>query len=227
MPRVAPIAAMTAAALLLPVAPASASCIAPSPTAWPGAGAKRIVIARALPGPSSGGFLLSPATFAVRATEKGPRVARITVRTQSTDAGNGSVGMTSVGIAPRAGELWRLFTRTGSGLFSPGCDASARVSKVGGAVRLRVDGRSVLAAPATWNGRPRTSVAPPTVRLRGARLMLRAPSRLTAVALLRGDRVVRADARPARSYRLKVEGARRGDRLVVDTGGGFASLRVG
>jgi len=92
--------------------------------------AQLVFNAVALRGPNYRGVLLSPARFRVRHYGKGsgPRFVRVTTATRKI--GRDSYVTVGEGIAPRAGELWRIYGSRGkNGVVQTSfCSGSARLA---------------------------------------------------------------------------------------------------
>ncbi len=86
-----------------------------------------IVVGTFASGPTvDGGVLIGPATFNVRRYVKGrgPDVVRVTTRELGGGSGN------SEGIAPKAGEQWRIYAQRHDGvLHTSVCDQSHRLER--------------------------------------------------------------------------------------------------
>jgi hypothetical protein len=129
--------AMTASVLLWPLlvhAPAYAVCAAAT-EAQQRAQADVVFDGRALPGPGVGGRLSTPARFEVRAYLEGDGPGVVEVVTASRDEGGGVVSHISTGIAPRAGETWRIYAQQPAGggpLETSVCAGSTRLAAAPG-----------------------------------------------------------------------------------------------
>jgi hypothetical protein len=111
--------------------PASASC-AETTEAEQRAQADVVLEGRALPGPGVDGILFTPARFEVDEYLEGDGPDVVEVVTATRDEGGGMVSHLSVGIAPRAGETWRLYaTRSADGgpLETSLCAGSIRLAE--------------------------------------------------------------------------------------------------
>lgn len=138
-----------------------------------------VVTAKAQPGPlaQNGVGLLSPATFRVVAYDQGSGPREIKVQTALTTGPSGLLAM-SEGVNPLAGQTWRLW-----GSIAP--DGSLQTSVCAGsslagaqqAPTLSAGRKSATMRVASFTGVPRRGTLPTVAVRRGAKALLRLPSR--------------------------------------------------
>ena len=209
-------------ALFVPSA-ALAACVPPrGPHSYSGA-AEVVLDAVALDGPQS------PARFEVRRYEKGVGPNVVLVHT-----GVQGLGVLSEGIAPHAGERYRIFgTRTSAGVIETGvCVGTRRIEHEAGGLVLRTGARQAAAVRSTYLGHG-FEHSPHTLRVTRGGLVtitLEHPGSVGSISVInRAGRLV-ATAAPDRSvrrftFRLSTR-IKRSQTMVLDTGEGFYAITV-
>jgi hypothetical protein len=198
---------------LLP-APAHASCAAlPRPY---DEFAQVVFVGRALDGPATpSGELLSPARFAVIAYEKGGGPAERVVGTAVEAAPvPGVFGVSSEGISPSAGQVWRIYANEGDVLATSICSGSRPVAENPPAPYLAVGASRFTPVPSTFAG---DAPKLPRARVRGRRRTLHTTVPLVSVRVMVRGRVLSRGVR-LDDTRWRIAVPHGTTRLVVDTG---------